>query len=426
MSPLDVFRDGTPEGPGEALAVARAALTSGRPLAWHVDPANLGLLSRAVEARPTVVLRAVDEAPDRAVVAHEAELVPTLRRLHERGLALRLSTGRPYVLPPPALDISTNDLCGLGCAMCKNRGGRRDPETMPPAVVRASLVEAAEWGVRRAALTGAGEPLRDPEMLGYVRDANQLGLMVTLTTNGLLVTDDVAAELAERVVSVSVSIHGATPASHDALTGVPGAGERAFRAVRRLVAARDARFGRTRLSVNVSTVIQRAAVTEIATLARWALEAGCDGLNVQPINLQHGTFQGDRILRRDDPVLMERLWPTRAQAGDVAALLAELAEMGRRHPGFVHASDDRLELFRRYFEDSSRDALGVSCGAGEAFLAIDHRGTIKPCYRLPWSHGDARRVSVRALWSSAAYARTRARMEGCPLTCMNNCFFRKR
>ena len=60
----------------------------------------------------------------------------------------------------------------------------------------------------------------------------------------------------------------------------------------------------------------------------------------------------------------------------------------------------------------------------EAFLAVDHKGQIKPCYRLPWSHGDARLASVRALWNSQAYARTRAQVDACPLTCLNNCFFR--
>ena len=92
----------------------------------------------------------------------------------------------------------------------------------------------------------------------------------------------------------------------------------------------------------------------------------------------------------------------------------------------MHASLERLALVRRYFRDSSREALGVACRVGEAFLAVDHRGQIKPCYRLPWSHGDARLVDVRALWNSKAYARTRAQVDACPLTCLNNCFFRER
>jgi MoaA/NifB/PqqE/SkfB family radical SAM enzyme len=423
---LALFPAGTPEAPGAALAAARAALSAGEPIAWHVDPGNLPLLSRAVAegARVTAILAAIDEADDRTLVAHEGELSPTLRRLHDRGLALRLSVGRPYVLPPPAIDISTNDLCGLECAMCNNRQTRRDPAAMAPAEIRALLAEAAAWGIRRAALTGAGEPFRDPEMLGYVREANRLGMLATITTNGFPVSEALAAELAEAHVSVSVSIHGAEPATQDALVGVPKAGENAFRAVRRLCAARDALGGRSKLAVNVSTVIQRGNVGEIARLARWALAAGCDGMNVQPINLQHGTIRGDRIVRRDDLLRLGSLWPTPEQAEALARELDALAAIAAEHPRFLHAAPERLALFRRYFADPSREALGVRCRVGEAFLAVDLRGAIKPCYRLPWSHGDARLKGLRAVWNSAAYARTRALVDACPLTCMNNCFFR--
>jgi MoaA/NifB/PqqE/SkfB family radical SAM enzyme len=440
VSALDVFRGGTPSDARQALAVGRAALDTGRDLAWHVDPANVDLLARLLRDRAlgprvatscddrlpavTAVLAAVDEAHDRTVVANEGALVPKLRGLAAHGVTLALSTGRPYVLPPPALDISTNDLCGLECVMCKNRAPRRDPRSMAPDDIRALLDQAAAWGVAKVALTGAGEPFRDPEMLGYVRYANERGLRVGLTSNGFPISEAIATELAQRAVSVSLSIHGATAATHDAIVGVPKASDNALRAIQRLVAARDA-HPRSALRVNVSTVIQRANLREIPALARWALELGCNEFNVQPVNLQGGSIHAGAITRRDDVQLLATLWPT---AGDAAALgetIAALVALGREHPRFLNTTEERLELFERYFDDSSRAALAVTCRVGERFLGVDHRGAIKPCYRLPWSHGDARLVDVRALWNSKAYAETRAMIEGCPLTCMNNCFFRK-
>jgi MoaA/NifB/PqqE/SkfB family radical SAM enzyme len=439
---IPIFEHGTPDEPGAALATYRREATTLAPeakLRWHVDPGNLGLLSRAVRElsglegvphgppRLEVVLRADDLAPDQTHIAHETELAPTLRRLREQypNLALVMTNGRPYVLPPPALDISTNDLCGLECNMCGNRASRRDPHTMLPEQVQSLIREAADWGIRRVALTGAGEPLRDPMMLDHIRFANGLGHLVTLTTNGFPVSEKVAAELADRVVSVSVSIHGATEETHDAIVGVAKAGDNAWRAVRRMVRARAARPG-SKLSVNVSTVIQRQNFHEIPALVRRAHEEGVSGINIQPVNLQHGSFRGDDIVRRDDLVLMARLWPARARSEALEAMFDELDALKREVGSFIHASAERLSLFRRYFRDSSRDALRVACRVGEAFLAVDHRGQIKPCYRLPWSHGDARLTSVRALWNSEAYARTRRLVDACPLTCMNNCFFREK
>ena len=134
MTLLSLFEAGTPDEPGMALAVyrrERARLAAGAPVRWHVDPGNIGLLSRAIrelpeaaERRFEIVLAADDAAPDQTWVRHESVLVPTLRRLRDAALhegldlAFRMTTGRDYVLPPPALDISTNDLCGLECNMC--------------------------------------------------------------------------------------------------------------------------------------------------------------------------------------------------------------------------------------------------------------------------------------------------------------------
>jgi MoaA/NifB/PqqE/SkfB family radical SAM enzyme len=441
--PNVLFEHGTPEAPGAALAAfadyRRGAATSGAdgpdgttaaPLRWYVDPGNLGLLSRALRELPPrgveAVLRADDVAEDQTHVAHECALVPTLRRLHtERGLALVMSNGRPYLLPPPALDISTNDLCGLACNMCGNRAKQRDPHTMSPDQVRTLIAEAAAWGIRRVALTGAGEPFRDKQMPDHIRYANELGHLVTITSNGFPISEPLAEELAGRVVSISISIHGASDEMHERITGVAKAGDNAWRAIRRMVRARDARPG-SKLSVNVSTVIQRANFAEIPALVRRARDEGVDGINIQPVNLQHGAFRDGQIIRRDDLGLMATLWPARDQHAALDAMFDELDALKHEVGKVMHASPERLALMRRYFHDSSREALGVACRVGEAFLAVDHRGEIKPCYRLPWSHGDARLTSVRALWNSRAYARTRAQVDACPLTCMNNCFFRKK
>lgn len=427
-----LFEAGTPDEPGLALATYQRALREPAELRWFVDPGNIGLLSRAVREltaskKLEVVLRADDLAEDQTVVAHEGELAPTLRRLYggAPSIALVMTNGRPYVLPPPALDISTNDLCGLACNMCGNRATSRDPHTISAAEVDALIEEAAAWGIRRVALTGAGEPFRDPAMLRHIRHANSLGHLVTITTNGFPISEAIARELAASVISVSVSIHGATEATHDSIVGIAKAGENAWRAVRRMARARDAAPG-SKLRVNVSTVIQRENFAEIPALVRRARDEGADGINVQPVNLQHGSIRGDAIVRRDDLLLLGRLWPNRDRRAELDAMFDELDLLKASLGKFVHASEERLALFRRYFRDSSRDALGVACRVGEHFLAVDHRGQIKPCYRLPWSHGDARITKVRALWNSRAYAKTRALVDACPLTCMNNCFFRER
>jgi hypothetical protein len=273
---------------------------------------------------------------------------------------------------------------------------------MSPDDVGALIAQAAAWGIRRVALTGAGEPFRDKHMLGHVRHANELGHLVTITSNGFPISEAIADELAAGVVSVSISIHGATDATHEAITGVAKAGANAWRAIARLVAARRARAG-SKLSVNVSTVIQRANVAEIPALVRRAHAAGVDGINIQPINLQHGSFRDaaiaipppppcevaivrvsrdnarglvDRVdeLRAAGAVAIQLVWDGRDRGRLERHVFAAL-ERGRASPAAAPVvladTDEPVAALLMLIE--LRNAGGVAARAGNPALAVANR-----------------------------------------------------
>ena len=63
-------------------------------------------------------------------------------------------------------------------------------------------------------------------------------------------------------------------------------------------------------------------------------------------------------------------WWQRDQSVKSSAMFDELEALKSERGSFMHASAERLALLRRYFVDSSRDALRVACRVGEAFLAV--------------------------------------------------------
>jgi len=97
--------------------------------------------------------------------------------------------------------------------------------------------EALPLGLTDIKLTG-GEPLMHPrfrELLGIARRKN---LGVSIETNGLLCTPEVAADIASLPRRfVSVSIDGSDKATHEWLRGVPGCFEKAKCAINNLVDA---------------------------------------------------------------------------------------------------------------------------------------------------------------------------------------------
>lgn len=132
----------------------------------------------------------------------------------------------------------TNE-CNSKCTHCYNLGahdGRRACAGAALSDVERSelLMALREQGVFRLVVSG-GEPLLHPRIFDLLDEARSLGFQVVLYTNGLLVDDEAANRLAGLgLVSVEVSVYGASAATHELVTRVPGSFERSTNALRLL------------------------------------------------------------------------------------------------------------------------------------------------------------------------------------------------
>lgn len=110
------------------------------------------------------------------------------------------------------LQVESALACNLRCVMCpwpeyakraKNRG------IMTPDIWNAIRPHLPQ--VRSVDFTGGGEPLLQPNLLDWVREAHAAGCETGILTNGLLLTESKAAKLLEAGVDwICVSMDGAT------------------------------------------------------------------------------------------------------------------------------------------------------------------------------------------------------------------------
>ena len=131
--------------------------------------------------------------------------------------------------------------CNLACRHCWlsprfDADGSRYP-TLSVASFETVIRQAKPLGLRSVKLTG-GEPLMHPHFTRLLEIVRREELRLSIETNGLLCTPEIAAEIAKSPKRfVSVSIDGADAATHEWVRGVPGSFEAARQAVRHLVAA---------------------------------------------------------------------------------------------------------------------------------------------------------------------------------------------
>jgi [mycofactocin precursor peptide]-tyrosine decarboxylase / 3-amino-5-[(4-hydroxyphenyl)methyl]-4,4-dimethylpyrrolidin-2-one synthase len=126
--------------------------------------------------------------------------------------------------------------CNLSCVHCLSSSGRRDPRELSTVEAMAVVDELERMQVFYVNI-GGGEPTVRPDFWELVDYATAHRVGVKFSTNGVRITDVVAARLAASdYVDVQISLDGATAEVNDSVRG-PGSYATARRAMDRLAAA---------------------------------------------------------------------------------------------------------------------------------------------------------------------------------------------
>lgn len=203
----------------------------------------------------------------------------------------------------------TNDC--VFCGAAEQRQNRQSP-VLPTSDVEAWLRRCAAAGVRLIAFSGAGDPLGHPDFLSFVQTAVALGMSPYVYTQAHgLQRKSVEAMVDAGMHEMAISVHGATPFSHDRATRQPESFERSLAGLK---IALDAG-----LRVQTNSVITRLNAAETDALVD--LLAGRMG--VQEMAFSYPRMEGNAWKHR-------QLFLSYAEAADaIRPCLARLRAMGK-------------------------------------------------------------------------------------------------
>jgi mycofactocin radical SAM maturase len=126
--------------------------------------------------------------------------------------------------------------CNLACVHCLSSSGRRDPRELSTEQCKSIIDELERMQVFYVNI-GGGEPTVRPDFWELVDYATAHHVGVKFSTNGVRITEEVAARLAASdYVDVQISLDGATAEVNDAVRGT-GSFAMAVRALENLAAA---------------------------------------------------------------------------------------------------------------------------------------------------------------------------------------------
>lgn len=261
--------------------------------------------------------------------------------------------------------------CVLACTHCRATAQPRPhPQELTYKEACRLIDDLARLAPPMLVLTG-GDPMMRADILELSRYASQQGLNVALSpaaTPRLLQTD-FAQFKQSGISSISLSLDGATQATHDAFRGVPHTFARTMRAIEMAQAAR--------LHLQINTTITKSTIPEFAAFVELMKKVRPAMWSVFLL-VPTGRAAMDELPAADD---VEEIWLRLAQ-------VASEVDFGIKTTEGHHFRRVTLQLAKQNKIAPPRRAIPTRDGKGVMF--VSHTGDIQPSGFLPITAGNVR------------------------------------
>ena len=257
-------------------------------------------------------------------------------------------------------------LCNLSCRMCYVRKG------MEEVAAGGGLMDGDQWlalaeeacreGLLFPLLTG-GEPLLHPDFRGIFLGMTDLGMQVSVNTNGTLIDRETAAWFGKHPpVRVNLTLYGASEKSYQDLCGNGAAFEKVCHALDLLK--------EYSVPVKLNTSITPQNVEDLENIMAFA--------KARNLPIQVATYMFPPIRRNGDMVgRNDRLSP------EAAALARVKADFLQGEPDWFRGQAMRFRAFVEPTEAVMRqiegEGMAMSCRAGHCSFWIDWQGNLINC-----------------------------------------------
>ncbi|KSW11774.1 radical SAM protein [Pyrodictium occultum] len=277
--------------------------------------------------------------------------------------------------------------CNLKCIHCYiNAMLNKRPDEMSTEEARRLAEEMVEIGIPLVVVTG-GEPLVREDFWEIMEPmANKRRPKLSLSTNGTLITRDVAEKLASYgFVYVGISIDSIKPEWHDKFRGVPGAFEATVKGIKNSIDAG--------LDVGIRTTITRYNVKEVPEILRWAHDMGIKRVSLYLLDtVGRGTWIKDWLPTHEQ---LKWLADTLIDEARKYADSLEILIVRGQFLGIYIA--DKLAKSNEEFADYIK-MLDAQGNCGRKSISIYPEGTVKPCQFIDWvTLGNVREKSLREI-----------------------------
>jgi radical SAM protein with 4Fe4S-binding SPASM domain len=276
--------------------------------------------------------------------------------------------------------------CNMKCMHCGSKAGETRIHELTTHEALDLCPQLQELGAKYINLTG-GEALLRNDWSDISRRIRDLGMEVSVLTNGLVLNEETASKLRTvGVYAIAISLDGGRAETHDGIRGVPGSFEKCLSGLELL--------RRENLPATVITTVHKGNLQELPIIRNLIL-GKTKAWQIQ-IAVPIGRFPREHILSKEEFYAVALFIASTRKRYSVK----ELAVMGAHSIGY------HSHLLR----NTMVSPVWKGCQAGKSVLGITSDGGVKGCLSLPdsFQEGNIRQRKIADIWEDpAAFSYTR-------------------
>ncbi len=277
----------------------------------------------------------------------------------------------------------TTNACNLKCEQCHASSGKALSNELTTEESKKLIGEIASIKEFRMLALGGGEPLLRPDIFELADYAINLGLEISIATNGTLLTKDIAKKFKKMgVANIAIGLNANNKTLHENITHVPGSFEKSKRAVYATAEAG--------LNLQINTTVMNENREAIPELLDFASEVNAQiVLLYQMVPLGRGEVEMELSVKEyklfTDLVAEKQIY-NRAIIEPTCSpqYWAYLLSRNGRKPSRLS-----MKLAKAVFK---------GCVAGSGLCYIEPDGEVWPCPFIPISGGNVHEKSLRNIW----------------------------
>lgn len=279
--------------------------------------------------------------------------------------------------------IEITKRCNARCEHCSvSAEAEADKEELTAEEWKNALKDIADHYDAKTMSIGftGGEPLVRKDFLEILKYGKELGFRMTITTNGVLLTDSMIEKLYNlNIVTVAVSIDGLEK-THEEFRKLPGCYPKLLRSLRKMLEYKN-------LTVGVTTVVSKKSINELEELYKQFVDIGIHFWRVFTVD-PHG-----RALENEDIFLDKEDYEK------VFDFIEEKNKEGKLP--ITYGCNHFLGLER---EKRVRGNTCFTCSTGLILCTILNNGDIFGCSNIPRRpeliQGNIKKESLHDVWEN--------------------------